>query len=433
MMNPGYSAYKWLTCAAAPVVLPLVGLHHLFRGDDFSRFYQRLGVYPEALQRSLPPRPRVWMHAVSVGEIGAAAPIVKALVRRLPNCGIVVSTMKEQGLSRALRQFGADIPCFFAPLDILGPTRRALNFVRPDVLVCLETEIWPNMLLGARRMGVRTAIVNGRISVRTVAGYRRFASLMRQTLASVDAFSMISPQDAVRIASIGAPPRRITINGNAKFDGPDPMEGRDIRKGLMALLGIDRNTAVWVAGSTRYAEEPILLNAFDRVRNRFPDALMVIAPRHLERVGQIARWVASHGLTAQLRSEIDGVDRTRTAPVLILDTMGELSDIYSVASCVFCGGSLVPKGGQNILEPAIWGKPTLYGPSMEDFADAVQIVHLAGGGVLVKNAAEVAAAVERWFISPESASREGAAARKAILVHRGAAEQHAAVIADLLR
>ncbi len=433
MINPGYSAYKWLTSAAAPMVLPLVWLHHVFRGDDFSRFYQRLGIYPPQLLHGLHGRPRIWIHAVSVGEMGAAASIIKALVRRIPQCAVVLSTMKEQGLARAIQLFDGDIPCFFAPLDILGPTRRALEFIQPDVLVCLETEIWPNLILGARRIGAVTAIVNGRISVRTVRSYRRLGALMHHTLSSVGAFSMISAQDAERLESIGASAHRITVNGNAKFDGMDSMDDLGTRAAVTTLLNLDSATAVLVAGSTRYGEEPILLDAFNTVRQTYPETLLVLAPRHVERVGQIARWVEGLGFSYQLRSEIDGIDRMRTASVVILDTMGELSGFYSVANCVFCGGSLVPKGGQNILEPAMWGKPTLYGPSMEDFADAVDIIGRAGGSAQVNNAADIAAVVLQWIGAPEKAAAAGRRARAAILAHRGAADKHAAVIAGLIR
>jgi 3-deoxy-D-manno-octulosonic-acid transferase len=340
--------------------------------------------------------------------------------------------VKEQAAARAVKLFNGRIPCFFAPLDILGPTRRAFECFRPDVLVCLETEIWPNLIVGARRAGVRTAIVNGRISVRTVRSYRRLKSLMRYTLSRVDAFSMISMSDADRLASMGALHSKITVNGNAKFDGLDPMDDGGTRKGVMSLLGIDEQTPVLVAGSTRSGEEPILLTAFSAIRKRVPQSVMIIAPRHVERARQILRWVEQQGLEGQLRSQIDGDHKQRCAPVVILDTMGELGDIYSVAHCVFCGGSLVFKGGQNILEPAMWGKPTLYGPSMEDFSDAVDIVQRSGGGVQVTGADDLTAAIIRWFEAPDQALAAGRAARRAILSHTGAAEKHAAVIANLL-
>jgi 3-deoxy-D-manno-octulosonic-acid transferase len=201
---------------------------------------------------------------------------------------------------------------------------------------------------------------------------------------------------------------------------------------VLSLLSIGDDTPVFVAGSTRHAEEPTILRAYERIRRRFPDCILIIAPRHVERAGQIHRWVEQHGLTAQLRSSIDGQGEQRTAPVVILDTMGELPDVYSAASCVFCGGSLVPKGGQNILEPAIWGKPTLFGPSMEDFADAVDIVLRSGGGIRVTGETDLATAVIGWLDAPERAAAAGLAARTAIMAHRGAAERHAAVIARLL-
>ena len=255
---------------------------------------------------------------------------------------------------------------------------------------------------------------------------------MYHTLSCIDAFSMISQPDAHRIMSMGAPMQRVCVNGNAKFDSDQPGNAIATRQCVMTRLGIPGHTPLFVAGSTRHAEEPILLEAFARIRSQVPDALMIIAPRHVERAIQVVRWAHAHGLTPQLRSQIgSGWDHAQ-APVLVLDTMGELSDIYSAADCVFCGGSLVPKGGQNILEPVRWGKPTLFGPSMEDFEDAVDIVRQAGGGVQVQHADDIVAAVAMWFESPEIAIAQGRAAQAAILGHKGAARKHAAVIASLL-
>jgi 3-deoxy-D-manno-octulosonic-acid transferase len=187
-----------------------------------------------------------------------------------------------------------------------------------------------------------------------------------------------------------------------------------------------------VAGSTRNPEEQIILDAFVRIRALLPDTILIIAPRHIERASQIAQWVTARALACQLRTTLDGAPQTRTAPAIILDTIGELSATYSVADVVFCGGSLVPKGGQNIMEPAMWGKPVCFGPSMEDFADARRVIEEGGGGVTVRNAEELAATVIRWFQNPGQAASAGQAAREAILPHRGAAEKHADVIARLL-
>jgi 3-deoxy-D-manno-octulosonic-acid transferase len=276
------------------------------------------------------------------------------------------------------------------------------------------------------------AIVNGRISARSIRRYRKVRSLMRYTLSHVNAFSMISEPDARRIRSLGAPADRITVNGNAKFDCSDPQVDPDTVGWAARLYGVGPQTPVFVAGSTRNPEEQIILDAFVKIRALLPDTILIIAPRHIERAPQIAQWVSARGLGCQLRTTLDGAAQTRTAPVVVLDTIGELSATYSVAGMVFCGGSLVPKGGQNIMEPAMWGKPVCFGPSMEDFADARRMIEESGGGITVRCVEELAAVAIRWFQNPGQAAAAGQAARQAVLPHRGAAEKHADVIRRLV-
>jgi 3-deoxy-D-manno-octulosonic-acid transferase len=431
-MNSSYTVYRLLTTIGSLIVVPTVWVHHRLRGADFQRFFQRMGRVPQAVTGALGGRPRIWIHAVSVGEVGVAAAVAKRFRKGYPHATIALSTLREQGLARARELLGPDTPCFFAPLDFVGPTRKALQTIRPDILVLLETELWPNLIVEARRFGARVAIVNGRISTRSIHRYRKVRSLMRYTLSQVDAFSMISRQDARRIASLGAPPGRITVNGNAKFDCPDPGVDTETAQWAARLYGVGPSTPVFVAGSTRHPEEQMILDAFIEIRAARRDTVLIIAPRHIERTAQIVQWVAARGLECQLRTTLDGEPETRTAPVVILDTIGELSATYSIAGMVFCGGSLVPKGGQNIMEPAMWGKPVCYGPSMEDFADARRMIESSGGGVTIGNAGEMAATVIQWLQNPENAAATGQAARQAVLPHRGAAQKHADVISRLI-
>jgi 3-deoxy-D-manno-octulosonic-acid transferase len=431
-MNSSYSVYRLLTTIGSLVVIPMVWVHHRLRGDDFQRFFQRMGRIPQVVDEALGGRPRIWIHAVSVGEVGVAAAVAESLKIKYPHGTIALSTLREQGLARARELLGPDTPCFFAPLDFVGSTRKALRTIRPDILVLLETELWPNLIVEARRMGARVAIVNGRISTRSIHRYRRVRSLMRYTLSQVDAFSMISRQDARRIESLGAPAERISVNGNAKFDCPDPGVDTETARWAARLYDVGPSTPVFVAGSTRHPEEQMILDAFMEIRVSQPDTILIIAPRHIERTAQIAQWVAARGLGCQLRTTLDEEFQIRTAPVVILDTIGELSATYSIARMVFCGGSLVPKGGQNIMEPAMWGKPVCYGPSMEDFADARRMIEESGGGVTIRNAEEMAATVIQWLRQPENAGAAGQAARQAVLPHRGAAEKHADVVGSLI-
>jgi 3-deoxy-D-manno-octulosonic-acid transferase len=423
--------YNVIGSAAGMALIPPLWLRQRRNEEDLQRLRQRLGWYPESLAREFQGRPRVWLHAVSVGEVGVAEVIARCLEEQMPGCRIVLSTTTRQGLQRAQAHFKDRALCFYAPLDMIGSSGRALKMVKPDVLALLETEIWPNLIVGARRMGIRVALLNGRISVRTIRRYQKIRPLMRHILSHLEALSMISEADALRIQSLGADTRRIEVHGNAKFDGPDPMRGGDRAIAwARALYALDPGTPVFVAGSTRDPEEPILLDAFLRLRRNFPQAVLIVAPRHIHRAPQIERWVREKGLTCQRRTELNGLPRT--APVVVLDTIGELSDTYSVADIVFCGGSLVPKGGQNLLEPAVWAKPVMYGPSMEDFSDARQLIEKAGGGRTVADADQIAAVAADWLSRPEQASQAGNAARSAIHSHRGAARKHAGVIVRLL-
>lgn len=431
-MNLGYLTYRMLTTASASVIIPLIWLHHRNRGENFGRFYHRLGIYPKELCKNMAGNPKIWLHAVSVGEVGVAAAIGNVLLQRWPDCRLMISTTREQGYARARALLGDRATCFFAPLDLVGATRKALHSIRPDVLALLETEIWPNLIVGARRSGARTAIVNGRLSVRSIKPYLRIRSLMQYTLSHIDAFSMISQDDALRMKSLGAPADRLAINGNAKFDNLGFVKDSDTRRWAGKLLALNSGIPVIVAGSTRHPEEQLVLDAYVTIRQRFPECLLVIAPRHIERVDQIAQWVAARGLAFQRRTELENSREQRTAPVVILDTIGELSRIYQVADVVYCGGSLVPKGGQNLLEPAICGKPVLYGPSMEDFADARDLIQRAGGGITVYDAETLSAQALDWLSNPHRARSAGMAARRAILPHRGAARKHADVICELL-
>ena len=431
-MNPLHTVYNLAGNACAALILPPLWAHRRLRGEDMTRFNARLGIHARATRRAFDGSPCIWLHAVSVGEVGVAQALVKTIKARLPQSRLAVSVATEQGFARAESLLNGQATCFYAPLDLGAVVRKTLRMVRPQVLAMLETEIWPNLIVTAHQMGARTAILNGRISMRAIRKYRKIRPLMRHTLSHVDAFSMISEQDAGRIRSLGATPERLVVNGNAKFDSPDPRLDPSAAGWARDILNLSQDTPVFVAGSTRHAEEPVLLEAFVEIRRIFPDCVLILAPRHIQRTEQIEQWVREKGLACQRRTSLQPSTRPRTAPVVILDTIGELSAIYSSADFVFCGGSLVRKGGQNVLEPALWEKPVMYGPSMEDFADAKGILEQSGAGFTVHGAAELARLAVSWLRHPAQARKIGRRARHVILSHRGAAEKHARVLLRLL-
>jgi 3-deoxy-D-manno-octulosonic-acid transferase len=431
-MNLAYKAYKAASSSLFLALFPPFWCYARISGRYQESMKQRLGFYPDRLVRSISGAPRVWIHAVSVGEVRVALAILDALSECLPDAALILSTGTEQGQAVARESAGRKVTSIYAPFDFILSARNALTTIRPDILVCVETEIWPNWLVEARRMGIKTVLVNGRISVRSIRRYLKIRPLMKDTLSHVDAFSMIGQADADRIRMMGAPEDRVKVNGNAKYDLllKQADDGNNIA--LARYYNLNGRQA-FVAGSTRGAEVNIVLDAFDKILQVFPETVLIIAPRHIERVAGIAARIRERGWRFQLRSDLEKEDHYRTAPVVILDTIGELHATYSFATVVFCGSSLVPLGGQNILEAAVWSKPVLYGPSMDDFMDAKQLIEKTGGGIQVENGSELVEKVLYFLKHPREAEAVGKRAYEAVLSHQGAAPKHAAVIYRLLK
>jgi len=395
---------------------------------------QRLGFYPDRLIRNISGSPRIWIHAVSVGEVRVAVAIIHSLSELLPESALILSTGTEQGQAVARENTGGNVICLYAPFDFIYSVRKALTAVQPDILACVETEIWPNWLMEAHRMDIRTVLVNGRISIRSIRKYLIIRPLMKDILKHVDAFSMIGQADAGRIRMMGAAEDRIEINGNAKYDllRQQADKGKGILLELAQCYNVNSLRPVFVAGSTRGAEVDVVLDAYAQISRRFPETVLIIAPRHIERVGQIKTQIQARGWQYQLRSDLKESGRIRTAPVVILDTFGELHATYSLATVVFCGSSLVPLGGQNVFEAAVWSKPVLYGPSMDDFMDAKEMLEKTGGGIQVEDGHSLAQKVIYFFAHPQEAKKTGHRAYEAVLSHQGAAPKHAAVVYRLL-
>ncbi len=428
-MNPVYLTYLGLTSGLYAAGLPCALLYSKLSGRYQRSIYQRMGIssQPVIMDKH---GPRLWLHAVSMGEVAAAIPIIEALQTTVPCAGIVLSVSTEHGYDLARSRLSADIACIYAPVDFILSVRNAFRNIQPDVMVFVETELWPNWLMTARRMGVRTVVVNGRISERAFRRYSKIRPLMQPILGAIDAFSMIQDADAQRIMAMGADIGRISVNGNAKYDLLTRQTSPHIAPAMRRLFALNDRTPVFLAGSTRRFEEDIVLDVYQKISPEIPDMLLIIAPRHPKRCNIIQQRIAARGLKYQLRTELDEI--SRTAPIVILNTMGELQAAYSIATVVFCGGSLAPLGGQNILEPAAWGKPVLYGPSMEDFLDARAILETSGGGIEVKNGDALAEKVRFFLTRPDETRYSGGLARKAVEMNQGAAQKHAGVIRNIL-
>ena len=431
-MNIIYKAYNFLITGFFFVFSPPFWLYSRITGRYRDGIHQRLGFYPKSVVYRISGSPKVWLHAASVGEVSAAVAIIESLKRLIPHCAIILSTTTEHGQTSARDKLQSKATCVYAPIDFIVSVRKALSTIRPDILVCLETEIWPNWLFEARRMGVRLALVNGRISVRSIKGYLKIRCLIREALRQVESFSMIREADAQRLMMLGVPREKIVVNGNAKFDLLLPMADASIKGEIEKFYNLNGNIPVFVAGSTRGSEHEIVVDVYEKILETLPETLLIIAPRHLERVRYIKDMVIRRGFSCQFKTDIDKPGGFRTASVVIMDTIGDLQSTYSIASIVFCGGSLEPLGGQNILEAAVWGKPVLYGPSMDDFLDAKALLDKTGGGIQVKDGRELTERALYYLTHPAEADAVGRLAKEAVMLNKGAADNHADVICRLL-
>ena len=427
-----YKAYATLASGVFVAGLPPFWLYTLLTGRFRRGFKERLGLLPAGKLRHLKPSRRIWIHAASLGEVRVARSITNHLEKLVPGCEVILSTNTDHGhdLARKLFDSGSVV---YAPFDFFPSVRKAISTVNPKVMVFLETEIWPAWIAETHRKGIRCALINGRISPRSIGKYLMFRPLFRDVLKHVNTFSMITEEDAHRIVDMGADPKRVIVNGNAKHDLLASQTNPAIETRMQELLCLKPFQPVFVGGSTREGEEEILLEVYEKILKNFPQTVLVIAPRHIARTSHIENLVRQQGLEYQLWTDLVRPEVERTAPVVVVNTFGELFKIYSVGTINFCGASLVPLGGQNPLEPAVWGKMVFYGPSMEDFLDARRLLEQEGAGVEVKNPD---ALVEKalFFLNHRDELREGGRrARKAVLRSRGASERHARVIARLMR
>ncbi len=420
-----------LHAGAAPILLLYYGPKILFRGKYRKSIYGKLGALPTDFDAEGLPRPRIWFHAVSVGEVNALQPLVRETLHLLPNASILVSTGTETGQDTAKRII-PEAKTFFLPLDFPEFVRTVVQRIKPDVFVLMETELWPNLLHYLKASGADIILANGRISDRSYPRYRFMRRFFASTLAHIDLFLMASELDAQRIERIGAQKDRILVTGNTKFDAASSEIGSAAREHIARLVNLGPNARVLVAGSTHAGEEEIVLDGYAELLEEFPDLVLVLAPRHVERCEDIVNLITGKkGLPAPfLRSMADCGAPREKSQIVVWDRTGELKDVYSVASVVFVGGSLVPKGGQNIIEPVMWEKTVMFGPSMEDFRDARDILLRCGAATEVKEAKDIVEAVRRVFNESDKYLQAASKARAALLSNQGSAKRDALLIAD---
>jgi len=430
--------YKLFSNVAGLVGWPYFFWHLKSRGQGES-FLPRLGLQlPEG---PLPQgSPRLWLHGVSVGEIQAAIPLVAELQTLLPRAAFIISTGTETGQMLARKHFypqGA-LVCYF-PLDIPWAVRRYLDYLRPQVFVGLESEIWPNFLSQAHQRGLRLALVNARLSDNSLRRFMKYNRYLSGIFNLYDIVAAGSLPDFHRFQRLGISPARLHLTGNLKYDRL--LQGRDESR-LQEFRGILQGTEtepgqtgglVWLAASTHPGEEELVADAFQELLAPYPALRLVWAPRHPQRAPDLARLLARRGLNCQLWTGLKSGRETCKAAVVIVDTIGDLFTLYGAADVAFVGGSLVPHGGQNILEPAAWGRAPIYGPNLENFLWAKQIIEEAGAGIVVRDAASLARAVSDLLDQPGKREDMGRRAQAALVPHQGAARRQAELIAALAR
>ncbi len=409
---------------AGPVLLPWI----------LTAPKRRMSV-PRRLSLILPDPPpagtgrRIWIHALSVGETLSAVPLVAGLRDRYLTGSLVVSASTQTGFDLAdarLARFTDGR--FFFPFDLLPSVRRTIRRVAPDLVILVETDLWPNILADLARRGVPAVLVNGRLSDRSAAGYRRLAGLMEPALACLSAVCAQSAEDARRYVALGVPPDRVTVTGSLKFDiDGDPPSDAD-KGALRGTLGAEHDTRVVVVGSTHEGEEAVLAEAFQRLRDAHPTLFPVVTPRDPARADAAARVFSAHGFRLARLTAIEAGGAAGAADGVVVDRIGRLQALYGAADAAVVGGSFVPLGGHNPLEPAVLAVPVLFGPHMDAFREISASLLAARGAVRVTDAAGVASVLGHWLAHPEAARAAGAAGRQAVLTHRGAVDRTLAVI-----
>ncbi len=377
--------------------------------------------------------PCIWFHAVSVGEVLLLRPLVADLARRRPGWEVVISTTTTTGLAVARRTY-PDLLTFYAPLDFSWAARRAMARVRPTVLALVELELWPNLIREAKRAGAGVAIINGRLSARSHRGYRKIRGPLGPTLRRIDAVAAQSEEYAERFVDLGVPRPRVRVTGSVKYDGLECDRDNPQTLALRRALGLSPADLVFVAGSTMEGEEAAALAAYRAARQTHANLRLVLVPRHQERFEEVAGWLSRQGESVVRRSQGPAPRlRAEPPPVLLVDTLGELGAVWGLADVAFVGGSLGEgRGGQNMMEPAAYGVPILFGPHTENFRETVAHLLTRGGARQVEDAAELATALRNDLDDPEAAAARGAAARAFVLAQDGASARTLAEIDRLV-
>jgi 3-deoxy-D-manno-octulosonic-acid transferase len=373
----------------------------------------------------------IWIHALSVGEVLSALPLVRSIKKGVPQYNIAFTVTTRQGMEIARRELEQDVQILLLmPLDFWWSMLRVIHHVRPKLFILVETDLWPGLIAHLAARGIRMVLVNGRVSPRTMRSYRRFRFFIRKMLGSFNVCLMQTELDRTRLLKTGIGEEKVKVLGNIKFDRDEPAVEKEEGEHWRTKFNLSSEDTVWLAGSTHRGEDGIILDIFKEIRSSFSRLRLIIAPRRLERSEEVQRLAEAKGLKALRRTGI--TPQIQPWEVLILDTMGELGRVYSLASISFVGGSLLPEGGHNLLEPARFGCPVLFGPHTEDFKTMAELLLEAGGALRVRDARHLSSAVQDLLSCPKKRKAMGTRAREFVESNRGALERVMTEISRLI-
>lgn len=403
------------------------------RGNWQRGFAQRFGRYDSKFKQAITNRQILWMHAVSVGEVNVCTQLIHALEPRVPNLKIVVSTTTTTGMGELQKKLPHHISRIYYPVDTRGSVRRALSVIRPEAIVLVEAEIWPNFLWRARTLGIPVFLVNARLSERSYPRYKLFGFLFRKLFASFKGVGAQNEADAAKLRELGCRPEAIRIVGSLKYDAAKLEERRILDvPGMFRQLGVPPGARVLVGGSTHAGEEAILADLFLKLQKRFPDLFLVLVPRHFERSREVGRELENRGIKFTYRNEIGSSTRHEPGEVqcLLVNTTGELKYFYEEATVIFVGKSITAQGGQNPIEPGALGKAMVFGPHMQNFAEVAASFVARGGALQVSDAGELETGIGELLADEGRRTQLGRHALEVVHENLGAIERTVDMIVD---
>jgi 3-deoxy-D-manno-octulosonic-acid transferase len=405
------------------------------RGNWRAGFSERFGKFNNIFKQSITNRQVLWLHAVSVGEVNVCTQLIRALEPRMPNLKIVVSTTTTTGMAELKKKLPTLVSKIYYPIDHRKYVSRALASVYPEAIVLVEAEIWPNFIWRAREMGIPIFLVNARLSERSYRGYKRFGFLFRPLFASFAGVGAQNEADAARLRELGCRPEAVHIVGSLKFDAAhlETQQTVDVGK-ILRQAGVPSGARILLGGSTHDGEEAILADTFQRLRKQFPDLFLVLVPRHFERSRDVGRALKDRGVKFVFRSDISADTQFSPGEVdcLLVNSTGELKFFYDYATVIFIGKSLAAEGGQNPIEPAAVGKPVIFGPNMQNFAEVARSFLAADGAVQVQSAGELEQKIAELLTNETRRAELGRNALKVVRENLGAIERTVDIIVERL-